>query len=282
MDHRETYFGKIRSTLSVVVAPVQYAVHWPLQVAGWVDSSISSHESLLKENAHLRVDQILLRAKVQKLISLEKENKKLRALLQSSPRAQGKVVAAQLLAVDTDPFNHQVILDKGTNAGVYVGQPVLDANGVMGQVMKVGPLTSLVLLLTDSRSAIPVQVNSNGTRAIARGTGAVDSLTLLNVPKTSKMKVGDLLVTSGLGQRFPEGYPVGIVKSMITKPGNHFAEITVTPSAHLNGSRLVLVVWPDPQTQRLANDVRESTKQIEAKHKRDKRNGNAKHTSTTT
>ncbi len=239
-------------------------MHWPLQLLGWLDSSITSHESLLQENTNLRAEQILLRAQVQQLISLEKENKQLRALLQSSPRAQGKVVAAQLLAVDTDPFSQEVILDRGSRVGVFVGQPVLDANGVMGQIIKVGPLTSLVLLLTDTRSAIPVQVSSNGTRAIAKGTGAVDSLELLNIPKTTQIKSGDLLVTSGLGQRFPEGYPVGTVKSVISRPGNHFADITVTPAAHLNRSRLVLLVWPDERTRQLAIDVHKSNEKIEA------------------
>ncbi len=263
LDHREAYFVEIRSALTVIVSPVQFAVHWPLQLVGWIDSSVTSHQSLLQENADLRAEQILLRAQVQQLISLEKENKQLRALLQSTPRVQGKVVAAQLLAVDTDPFNQEVILDGGSRAGFYVGQPVLDANGVMGQIIKVGPLTSLVLLLTDTRSAIPVQVSSNGIRAIAKGTGTADGLVLLNIPKTTEIKSGELLVSSGLGQRFPQGYPVGTVKNVISRPGDHFAEITVTPAAHLDRSRLVLLVWPDERTRQLAIDVHKSSEKTE-------------------
>ncbi len=252
VDHKDNYFHSVRSALSFVVAPIQYVVDWPVQAADWVKSSFSSHRALVKENQHLKAQSFLLNVQLQRLLSLERENSQLRALLKSSTRAGGKVLAAQLLAVDSDPFIHEVVLDKGVKAGIYVGQPVIDASGVMGQVIQVGPVTSRVLLIDDSRSAVPVQVNRNGVRAIVTGRGVLGGLTMIHVPETTDVKAGDVLVTSGLGQHFPIGYPVGVVRYVAHDPGQAFATIQVAPSAHLNRSRQVLLVWPNKQPSGLA------------------------------
>jgi rod shape-determining protein MreC len=167
----------------------------------------------------------------------------LKALLQSSRQIKNKTLIAELLAIASEPFVNQVIINKGKQDGVYVGQPVLDANGVLGQVIQAGPLTSRVLLINDPHSGVAVQNGRNGTRAVAVGDSYSDKMRLLYVPKTADIKVGDIFITSGLGGRFPEGYPVGKVVNINTDPAHEFATVYLQPSAHLNSSRQVLLVW---------------------------------------
>ena len=243
VDKRVAAIAEVHALLSLPLAPLQYLVSWPIQLVDSLGDTISSHDSLVKENLDLKADQLLLKAQVQRLLAIESENNQLRALMRSSAQAQGKVLIAQLLAVDTDPFVHQVVLDKGSHDNVFVGQPVLDATGVMGQVTQVGPLTSRVLLVNDARSGVPVQVARNGMRAIAMGDSYSGKLRLVNVSQTADIKTGDILVTSGLGDHYPEGYPVGQVKSVVKDPGLQFATIMVEPNAHLDSSREVLLVW---------------------------------------
>lgn len=234
----------LRAGLSIVITPIQLAVNAPSKAIGWASNTLVSRQMLLSENESLRKQQLLLQAKVQKLLALQQENKQLRALLSSAPKASEHVLAAQLLAVDETPFTQQVMLDRGSNNKVFLGQPVVDAHGVMGQVIAVNPFSSNVMLLTDPRSAIPVQDNRNGLRAIVVGQDEPNSLQLIHVPLTADVKVGDVLVTSGLGQRFPVGYPVGTISNIQRNAGERFANISVKISARINRSRQVLLVWP--------------------------------------
>jgi rod shape-determining protein MreC len=244
LDHQYDSFNRTRATLSLAVAPLQYFVDRPVVFFRWVETNFATQQVLLMENAQLRARQLLIYAKLQKVLALERENAQLRALLKSSAQFDEKVNVAQLLAVDLAPYTQQIIVDKGKNEGVYVGQPVLDAYGVMGQVIAVGPITSRILLVTDSRSAIPVQNNRNGNRAILVGLGYDGVLELSNVPITVDFQKGDVLVTSGLDGLYPPGYPIGTVSAVKRLPGERFASISVTPSAHVNQSRQVLLVWP--------------------------------------
>lgn len=236
--------AEFRSILSMPLAPLQYLVSWPIHLIDRLGTTVSSHDALINENLDLKAEQLLLKAQVQRLISIESENNQLKSLMRSSTQVKGRVVIAQLLAVDSDPLVHQVTLDRGSRDAVYVGQPVLDANGVMGQIIQVGPLTSRVLLVNDPHSGVPVKVTRNGMRVIAVGDSYSSKLRLVNVPETSDIQVNDVLVTSGLGANFPEGYPVGQVVSVVKDPGAQFSTIIVEPSAHLDRSREVLIVWP--------------------------------------
>jgi rod shape-determining protein MreC len=227
------------------LVPLQYAVSYPIEFFDRLGGALSSRDVLIKENLNLKADQLRLRAQVQRLLALELENNQLKALMSSSVEVQGKVLIAQLLAVATDPFVNQVVLNKGSTDNVYIGQPVLDANGVMGKVIQVSPLTSRVLLINDRHSGIPVQVARNGIRAIAVGDAFTGQLRLMHVPQTADVRSGDMLITSGLGDQFPEGYPVGQVTSVEKDPGLQFATILIEPSAHLDRSRGVLLVWPN-------------------------------------
>ncbi len=235
--------GSVRAALSLPIAPLQYVVSWPTQFIDTVKATISTHDDLVNENLRLKTDQLLLQSQLQRLIAIESENNYLKALLQSSKQVRGKTLIAELLAVDFEPFVHQVVLNKGTRDGVYVGQPVLDATGVMGQVIQVGPITSRVILINDPHSGVAVQNTRNGMRAIAMGDSYSDKLRLMYVTKTANIKPGDIFLTSGLGGHYPEGYPVGKVLSVITDPAQQFATIYLVPSAHLDNSRQVLLIW---------------------------------------
>jgi len=245
VDHRQSHLESVRSALSVLVYPLQYLVNTPVMLTRWAKDSFVTHESLLGENERLRKEQLLLSSKLQKFEILETENERLRRLLESSFKLSDKVLIAELLAVDLQPFRHTVIINKGKREGAYDGQPIVDANGIMGQIVHVGPFSSTVLLITDPTHAIPVQINRNGLRAIAVGTGLSESLQLEHLPNNADIEKGDLIVSSGLGSRFPPGYPVGVVIDIILDPAEPFAKVRVAPSAKLEQSREVLLVWPN-------------------------------------
>jgi len=243
LDHRQHHLESLRSGLSVVLYPLQVIVNLPRSAGAWLDESFSSREQLQQENASLHTQNLLLRGRLQKFAALEAENMRLRDLLDSSFKVSNKVLIAELLSVDLEPFSKRIVINKGSNDGIYEGQPLLDADGVFGQIIHVGPISSVAMLITDPNHAIPVENNRNGLHAIAVGTGAQDMLNLPNIPLNADIKIGDLLVTSGLGGRFPRGYPVGVVTLVETGQSGQFARVTAKPVAHLARSREVLLVW---------------------------------------
>ncbi len=243
-DHRMSLLKDVRSVLSVVIYPVLYAVNFPVTAGAWMDESFSTRETLQKELISIKIQQQLYDARLQKLSALETENQRLRQLFDATIKVGERVLIAELLAVDLEPFTNQVVINKGSNQGVFEGQPVLDARGIMGQVTHIGPITSTAMLITDPNHAIPVAVNRNGLRAIAIGNGSPDELVIPHFPNDADIAVGDLLITTGLGGRFPEGYPVATITKIEQKPGQPFAWVIATPAAKLQQSREVLLVWP--------------------------------------
>ena len=242
LDHRFQQLEKVRAALSVALYPLQYLVNVPAAVGDRVGESLMSREALLEENARLKRQATLLRAQLQKLNALASENQRLRELLQSSRKVGERMLIAELLAVDADPFTHQVGINKGSRHGVYRGQPLLDAQGVMGQVIHVGPFSATAMLITDANHALPVQVDRNGLRAIAVGTGDMDRLDIPFLPHSADIQVGDLLTTSGLGGRFPPGYPVAVVSEVVKDARRPYARVSARPTARLERSREVLLV----------------------------------------
>ncbi len=242
-DQRQHLLEPLRSVLSLLVSPLQYLASLPDGVAVIVKGLFASESSLRQDNEVLKGENLTLKGRLQRLESLEAENRRLHDLLGSSFRVGERVLIAELLAVDLDPYRQQVLINKGSASGVFVGQPVLDANAVMGQVIWVGPTTATVLLITDAAHGLPVRVNRNGLRAVATGTGLVNQLDLSYVPHDADVEEGDLLVTSGLGGRFPAGYPVGRVSEIKRESGQPFARVTATPSARLDSGYEVLLVW---------------------------------------
>ena len=245
IDHRQHHLDSMRSFLSVVVYPLQWLVDLPDTSSEWFRESLSTRRELQEENASLRTQQLMLNTQLQKLESLEAENRRLRALLDSSFQVGTRhMLIAGLLSVDMDPYRHQIEVNKGSLDHLFAGQPLLDSQGVMGQLIHVGPLTATAMLITDPSHAIPVQINRTGLRTIALGTGSIDRLELPHIPTNADVRVGDLLISSGLGGRFPPGYPVAEVINVEQDPGNTFSEVSARPRAHLDRSREVLLVWP--------------------------------------
>lgn len=245
VDHRLNHLENLRAYLSVIVYPIQLLVDLPNSGSHWVSETLTARRVLIDENAELRQDLLLQQARLQKLSALEAENARLRELLESSLKVSDRVLISEILAVDLDPYRHQVMINKGTNDGVFPGQPVLDATGVMGQVSHVGPASSSVILITDPSHAIPVQVNRTGLRTIAVGTGSSDRLELPHLPNNADIQVGDLLISSGLGGRFPPDYPVARVIQARSDPGRPFAAVIAQPTAQLDRSRELLLVWSE-------------------------------------
>ncbi len=244
VDQRTGHLAGLRATLLTVLYPVQFLVDLPVAAARWTSETLSSRQVLLEENASLKAQHVLLKAQLQRFIALETENMRLRQLLESSFRIGERVLIAELLAVDLDPFTRKIVIDKGSFHNVFPGQPLLDADGVIGQVLHVAPLSSTAVLITDPSHALPVQVDRNGLRAIAMGSATGNRLELPFILPSADVREGDRLVTSGMGGHFPAGYPVGKVIAVSRDPGLPFAQVVAEPSAHPERSRQVLLVWP--------------------------------------
>ncbi len=264
-DYHYQSLGQVRRGFSYAVAPIQYAVDYPVRVMGWVRLLMSTKKSLIDENIQLRYQQTMLEAQLQKLITIRRENSQLKKLLSAATPATTQAMVAQIMAVDTTSSRQVVILNKGSRDGVFVGQPVLDAKGVMGQIIDVGSMTSTVLLISDSKCAVPVRNDRTGERAILVGTNSMTHLSLINLPGTSSIAKGDLLVTSGLGRRYPEGYPVGRVEDIKHLLGDDFMTVRVSPVALLNRNRLVLLIWPEEEQDMLTAQINERMNILEGK-----------------
>ncbi|WP_020159175.1 MULTISPECIES: rod shape-determining protein MreC [Methylobacter] len=254
----------LRATLSLLIDPIKYLVDLPTVLVEQASNSISSYSTLKKENERLREQQLVHQTRLLKLAALEKENIRLRALLENSFKLGEQVLIAELLSINTGPYEHIVQVNKGTRFGVHPQQPVLDANGVVGQVIRSLPFSSEIMLITDPNHAIPVQVNRNGLLTIAVGSGQMNRLNLPFLPNNADIRTGDLLITSGLGGTFPQGYPVAVVDQFTPEPSKPFASITATPKAMLDRNRELLIVWsntnPIPLTsEATANDKKTET-----------------------
>lgn len=248
LDHRHNHMETMRGWVSVVVYPLQYLVDLPISASTWLGENMVTRDHLLAENSRLQSQQTVLKVQLQKMISLELENMRLRKLLDSSYHVGERILVAELLAVDLDPFTRRSLINKGGVNNVYVGQPILDADGVFGQVMHVTPYTATAMLITDPSHALPVQVARNGLRAIAAGTGNDDRLELLHIPNNADIAAGDLLTTSGLDQTFPKGYPVATVISVEPDTTQPYATVSAQPVAKLDRTREVLLVWSEDGT----------------------------------
>ncbi len=246
IDHRLQHLEIVRDTLSSLIYPLQYAIQMPFDLSTRLSESFSDHQTLIGENRRLRQRQMLINAQLQKLTALEAENRRLRMLLESSVNIREQVLIAELLTVDSDPYRHQLLLNKGTRQGVHVGQPLLDQEGIIGQIIHANTFTSTAILISDPNHSMPVQVNRNGLRTLAVGTGNFRELELPYIPDNEDIRVGDLLITSGLGRRFPRGYPVARVTKVEFDPGHPFARITAQPTTELDRSREVLLIISVP------------------------------------
>jgi rod shape-determining protein MreC len=251
VDKRYDHLGKIRRLLSVVAYPVQVAVASPFEGWNWFRDSVTTRDALRSDKAKLEAELRVAQFRLQRYEALEAETQRLRALRDNTAGSTDRFVVGDVMNVDLDAFRERVLVDKGAGDGIYVGQAVLDSGGVFGQVARVGQLTSEVILVSDAAHAIPVQINRNGLRTVAVGTGDTNRLKLPYLPTSADVVAGDLLVTSGLGGGFPAGYPVGTVAEVKRDPAQSLADVDVKPAAALDRSKELLFVWLKPQAAEL-------------------------------
>jgi len=249
LDHRQNHLEKLRSTLTLVVYPLQWLADVPRTPLKWASESLTPRSELEEELRHLRTQELLLKVQLQKMITLETENRRLRQLSQAAQRLTDEMLIAEMMSVDLDPFSRHIVINKGSSSDVYRGQPVLDAYGVMGQVIHTSPFSSNVMLISDPSHAVPVQFNRNGLRALALGTGSSEELNIPYIPNNADIKVGDQLVTSGLGGRFPSGYPVARISSIVIDLNEPYARVTAKPAAQMERGREVLLIKPSANWQ---------------------------------
>ncbi len=256
VDHRQHMVTQVRDSITLLSTPVMYAVNSPFNLFDKLSQSIATHQQLLTENEKLRAQQLFLMGQLQQLQSIQQKNNQLLALLKSPALTnKDRLLAAQVLAVRIEPFINEIILDKGKNDGAFVGQAVIDANGIMGQIIQTGPWTSRLLLISDTRSAVPIRNTRTGLYGIVVGQGDSQNLTWANVPVTADVKKGDVLISSGLGGHYPEGFPVGAVIAVQHNPDNQFESIYVAPSASLTKTADVLLVWPTKNNRPVDNSL---------------------------
>ncbi|MBY6063932.1 rod shape-determining protein MreC [Pseudidiomarina sediminum] len=244
LDHRLQTMQPVRSFLSTATAPVQYLAVLPEQIMDRLVYLATTRSALREDNQRLHEELLATQMAVQRLNFLENENARLRKLLGSEVRQASRRMAAEVVAVATDPFSHQVVINKGYANGVYEGQPVLDNRGIVGQVMSVARTTARVLLISDQSHAISLRAERSDIRVIAQGTGDLNRLELSFIPHSTELAVGDVLVSSGLGGVFPEGYPVAQISAIDRDERTQYAQVDVTPFAQLDRVRTLLLLWP--------------------------------------
>lgn len=244
LDHRGQQLERVRAALMVAVYPIQVVAGAPVALYHGVLEAFTSEHALREKNARLEAERLHLAARLQQLEALGAENERLRALLGAASRVADRVLVAELMAVSLEPFSRQLLIRRGSRDGVYVGQPVVDAHGVVGQVTEVAPLSSTVTLITDPSHAIPVIDNRSGLRAMVFGSGDQENLTVPYLSGLADIEVGDALVTSGMGGVFPPGYPVAVVTEVKNDPQESFLLVQARPSARLNHGKQVLLIWP--------------------------------------
>ena len=251
LDHRMQRLTQLRAALAALLQPVYYLADLPVRSIDFLSVVLAERQQLLADNAEFHRQHLQIEARLQEMADIKAENRRLNALLQSTERLSNRMLIGRLLSVDLDPYKHRLVLDKGAKDAAFVGQPLLDARGVMGQLVQVSAINAIAMLITDPNHAIPVQFNRNGIRTIAIGTGDLHRLDLPHLPNHVDAKPGDLLVTSGLGGRFPPGYPVATVTAIDVDPtGGSFARISATPLAQLDRTREVLLVWSESSQNR--------------------------------
>lgn len=257
LDSQANHLARVRQALLIVVYPIQMLVDVPTDtwqsLRGWV----TERDALLAENEQLKRERLSTNFRLQRLDTLEAENRRLRELLESTEALGHRVLVAEVLGVDLDPYRQRFNLNRGLRDGVFVGQALLDADGVVGQVVEVGPFTSEAVLITDADHAVPVSLNRNGLRTIAVGTGDSSRLRLPYLTNSADIVAGDLLISSGIGGVFPTGYPVARVLEVQVRPGQSFAEVIAEPVSKLDSDQEVLLVWTEdnerpPETASLA------------------------------
>ena len=252
LDHRNQHLVEVRKDLAAMLHPVQLLVSAPANISRQLSESVTSRSNLIKENRRLKDEALALKARMLRMTALETENARLRALLDSTKKVGDDSLIAEILSVDLNPFRNMILINRGSNDGAYIGQAVIDADGIIGQIIRDRRGSSEAMLITDVDHAIPVELVRNRLRTIAVGTGELNRLSLPYLPVSADIRDGDVLITSGLGGKFPPGYPVGTVRSVRSVTGLPFLAVDAEPAAALNRIREVLLITP-PEPAEIGN-----------------------------
>ena len=249
VDHRYQHLQVVRSFLATAIYPLQYLAHVPAALTESFSENLAQRNKLIEENKQLREQALFNKTKLQRLALMEQENARLRKLLDSPVQLTNeKVLIADILSVDLHPFRQLIVINKGSQQGVYPGQPLVGAKGIIGQVVEVFPLNSQVLLISDPNHALLAENNRTNLRAILAGSGQADLVYLKNVSLSADIRIGDLFYTSGLDGRFPPNYPIAEVTKITTIPGDPFLQVEAKPLVNLDTIREVLLLWTDEDT----------------------------------
>lgn len=254
-DHRTDALGRLRQSAGLLLQPMYSLASLPASLAGEIAAGWHSRDQLQIERDAAQRELLVARAQLDRLQAVQRENQHLRELLGGTRGLQMGVQLANVVDVDLDPFRHRIVIDVGEQDGVRDGLALIDAHGVVGQVLSVSPTRSTVLLISDPSHGVPVQVVRTGLRVVAFGTGETDRLRLPNIPQSADIRVGDALVTSGLGGRFPAGLPVATVMSLRPDDTRLFVIAEATPSATLDRSGQLLLLWATEPTSEMGPPI---------------------------
>lgn len=249
-DHRGHQLQQLRAALMVVVYPIQVAAGLPVDAYNGLVAAFTTDKELKERNLALEVERQQLLVRLQQFEAIGRENDRLRAMLGAASRVADRVLVAELMEVSLEPFSRRLLIRRGSRDGVYIGQPAIDAYGIIGQVTQVSPQVGTITLITDPSHAIPVLDNRSGLRTVAYGSGDQDELTVPYLSRVADIKEGDLLVSSGMGGVFPAGYPVATVTAITNDPGESFLRIRARPAARLNHGKQVLLIQTAPATEK--------------------------------
>jgi rod shape-determining protein MreC len=246
LDQRRGWLEQARYYLSAAAYPLQLAVSSPTAAWRWFEQSVETRQALRAENETLRERERVLEMRSERFEALSRENGELRGLQAALPPVADHWLVAETVNVELSSLQQRVLINRGARNGVFKGQAVMDSQGLLGQTTHVGPWSAEVILITDPEHALPVQIERTGVRTIAVGTGDTQSLSLRYLPANADVRPGDLLVTSGLGGVFPQGYPVARVVEVRPDAVQPLAQIRAKPLAQLDELREVMLVWFRP------------------------------------
>jgi rod shape-determining protein MreC len=247
LDNQNQHLVGVRRILSATIYPIRALIDAPSSFGHWIGDTLATRDTLIAENDDLQRKILIQNGRLQRMGALQEENSRLRALLDSTAKVGDRVLIAEIMSVDMNPFRHLIVVNRGSLDGVQVGQALIDSQGIIGQVIRDQVFSAEAILITDVDHALPVEVLRNRLRTIAVGTGDLERLSLPFLPRNADVVTGDVLVTSGLGGTFPPGYPVGVVSTVTSEVGEPFLKISAEPAAALNRVREVLLIWPEPQ-----------------------------------
>jgi len=242
LDYKDQYLNKLRSYISATIFPMYVATNAPKNIFLNLKESMGQREKIVLENQRLKTENIVLSSKIQQIYKLQKENRRLHELLDSKPKSEDVFVLAEIIAENPDPFKHRIIINKGSKDNVQINQSVADSKGIIGHIIRDQIFGSEVLLITDPEHAIPIEIARTGLRSIALGTGSYEEIQLSFLAANTDIQKGDILLTSGLGEQYPSGYPVAVIEKIAVLEGEPFLEVLAKPFAKLTNINEVWVI----------------------------------------